>query len=241
MSNLIITKQIIYGSVALWLGKRADEKATHKWAVYVRGPNNEDISYFIKDVEFTLHTSFENNVRKVSKFPFELYEAGWGEFDIKITIYFIDESIRPMEFMHLLKLYPTQSHISQSTKKPIVSESLDEIIFVNPSLKLREILNNEPMPQPGGTIGLMAIDDNHSPSSDKSKSEKKISLTQGLEGFHISTQVVSETFQNKFEFLNMGGNTLDDVEMKDGDNADTVMQVDDGGVEDSFVRAFVNF
>jgi transcription initiation factor IIF auxiliary subunit len=225
MSNLIITKQIIYGSVALWLGKKADDKATHKWSVYVRGVKNEDISYFIKEVDFTLHASFENNVRKVNKWPFELYEAGWGEFDIKITIYFVDESIKPMEFIHLLKLYPTQSHMSQSTKKPIVSETSDEIIFVNPNPKLKEILDNEPAP--GGEIlgqYQMPIDDEV--VSEKSEKKETVSLNQGKENLNM-TQSLTGTFQNKFELLQAGGNMAqesEDVEMSALDNA---MQLDE--------------
>src|SRR5436309_2736818 len=97
-NNEIIIKPIIYGSIAFWLGKKADETFTHKWCVYVRGVNNEDISYFIKEVVFTLHTSFTNHNRVVNKWPYELYEAGWGEFDIKITIYLIDETLKPLEF-----------------------------------------------------------------------------------------------------------------------------------------------
>jgi len=61
-----ITKPIIYGSMSFWLGKKADEKASHKWVCYVRGVNNEDLSYFIKKVVFTLHPSFKIPVRSFS-------------------------------------------------------------------------------------------------------------------------------------------------------------------------------
>ena len=118
---------------------------SHKWSVYVRGINNEDIWYFVKEVVFTLHSSFENHVRVVNKFPFELYESGWGQFDIIITIHLIDENARPIEFVHPLKLYPSQTHVSMSTKKPVVSENYDEIIFVNPKPEIREILMNPPI------------------------------------------------------------------------------------------------
>jgi YEATS domain-containing protein 4 len=111
----------------------------------VRGLNNEDISYFVKEVVFTLHSSFENNVRVVNKYPFEVYESGWGQFDIIITIHLIDENAKPIEFVHPLKLYPTQTHASMSTKKPVVSESYDEVIFVNPKPQIREILMNPPL------------------------------------------------------------------------------------------------
>ena len=143
--NEIIVKPIVYGTVAFWLGKKADDTVSHKWCVYVRGLNNEDISYFVKEVVFTLHSSFENNVRVVNKYPFEVYESGWGQFDIIITIHLIDENSKPIEFVHPLKLYPTQTHASMSTKKPVVSESYDEVIFVNPKPQIREILMNPPL------------------------------------------------------------------------------------------------
>ena len=69
--NQIIVKPFVYGSVAIYLGKKSKGEATHKWCVYVRGVNNENISNFIKSVQFTLHTTFPNNVRKINKWPFE--------------------------------------------------------------------------------------------------------------------------------------------------------------------------
>jgi transcription initiation factor IIF auxiliary subunit len=137
--NQIIVKPFIYGSVAISLGKKSKEKLTHKWCVYVRGVNNENISNFVKSVQFTLHTTFPNNIRVVNKWPFELYEMGWGEFDIKIKIELIDESVKPIELVHPLKFY-NQPHQSQSSKKPVVSENYDEIIFVNPKPEILEQL-----------------------------------------------------------------------------------------------------
>jgi len=140
--NQIIVKPFVYGSVAINLGKKSKEEATHKWCVYVRGVNNENISNFIKSVTFTLHTTFQNNVRTINKWPFELYEMGWGEFDIKIKIELIDESVKPIELIHPLKFY-NQPHQSQSSKKPVISESYDEIIFVNPKPEILEQLLKE--------------------------------------------------------------------------------------------------
>ena len=137
--NQIIVKPFIYGSVAISLGKKSKENTTHKWCVYVRGVNNENISNFIKSVQFTLHSTFPNNVRVVNKWPFELYEMGWGEFDIKIKIELIDESVKPIELTHALKFY-NQPHQSQSSKKPVVSDNYDEIIFVNPKPEILEQL-----------------------------------------------------------------------------------------------------
>ena len=130
--NEIIIKPFVYGSVAFSLGKKSNEDISHKWCVYVRGVNNENISNFVKEVHFILHTTFQNHIRKVDKWPFELYEVGWGEFDIKIKIFLIDETMKPLEVVHSLKRYPSQSDINLASRRPVVSENYDEIIFTAP-------------------------------------------------------------------------------------------------------------
>lgn len=150
-TNEILIIPIVYGTIAFSLGKKADDTATHKWCVYVRGNNNEDLSNYIKEVSFTLHSTFPNNVRTVSTQPFELYELGWGEFDIKIQIFLHDPVLKVIEYIQPLKLYPYFSHTAHSSKKPVLSESYDEIIIINPRKEFfKEILkltstNNDAM------------------------------------------------------------------------------------------------
>lgn len=48
-------------------------------AVYVRGVDGNSLSPFVSSVVFTLHPSFENNVREVMEEPFAVAEKGWGE------------------------------------------------------------------------------------------------------------------------------------------------------------------
>ena len=156
--NIIIVKPFIYGSVAINLGKKSKEETTHKWCVYVRGVNNENISNFIKSVKFILHDTFPNNVRVVNKWPFELYEMGWGEFDIKIQIQLIDETVKPIELVHSLKFY-NQPHQSGSSKKPVTIENYEEIIFVNPKPEILEQLmkedNSKIFQEPLNSMSLM--------------------------------------------------------------------------------------
>ena len=73
---------LVYGSLAFWLGRKADEFHTHKWTLFVRGPHGEDLGYFVEKVVFKLHPSFAQPVREVTKPPFEVSEKGWGEFDV---------------------------------------------------------------------------------------------------------------------------------------------------------------
>ena len=58
----------VYGSIAYWMGRKADEFATHKWTLYVRGPNMEDMSSFISKVVFTLHPSFSAPIRGIDHY-----------------------------------------------------------------------------------------------------------------------------------------------------------------------------
>ncbi|KAL2629775.1 hypothetical protein R1flu_014461 [Riccia fluitans] len=125
---------IAYGTVSFWLGKKADEYHSHKWTVYVRSALGEELGAIIKKVVFQLHPSFNNPTRSVEAAPFELTETGWGEFEIGMTVYFHpDASEKPLEIFHHLKLYPEDDTGPQSTKKPVVVESYDELVFSEPS------------------------------------------------------------------------------------------------------------
>lgn len=48
---------IIYGNSAVAL-KKPDNEHTHRWTIFVRGFNNEDISTYVRKVVFKLHESF---------------------------------------------------------------------------------------------------------------------------------------------------------------------------------------
>lgn len=50
--------------------------------------------------------TFLNSFKAVEKFPFEIHQTGWGEFDIGIKIYFVDPAERAAEVIHGLKLHP---------------------------------------------------------------------------------------------------------------------------------------
>lgn len=61
--NVVVSKPILYGSVATYLGRKAEETKTHRWSIYLRGVGNEDLSYMISKVVISLHVSFANPVR----------------------------------------------------------------------------------------------------------------------------------------------------------------------------------
>jgi YEATS domain-containing protein 4 len=126
---------LVFGSIAFWLGRKADEHATHRWTLYVRGANGEDPSYFISKVVFYLHESFAQPTREITEPPFEVSEMGWGEFEARLRVHWRDAREDPIDFLHTIKLYPP-SPASPSVSKPVVHEFYDEIVFTDPSLDL---------------------------------------------------------------------------------------------------------
>ncbi|KAJ1376821.1 hypothetical protein SESBI_49533, partial [Sesbania bispinosa] len=145
LKDVEISVPIVYGNIAFWLGKKASEYQSHKWTVYVRGATNEDLGVIIKRAVFQLHSSFTNPTRVVESPPFELSEAGWGEFEVAITLYFhSDVCDKPLNLYHHLKLYPEDENSSMSTKKPVVVEFYDEIVFHDPSEALLSRVQNHP-------------------------------------------------------------------------------------------------
>jgi hypothetical protein len=93
---------IVYGSVAFYLGKEADEFQTHRWTLYIRGPNHEDLSVAISKVVFQLHASFSQPIRELTSPPFEVTECGWGEFEAQIRIVWKDPDEKPTVVRYLV-------------------------------------------------------------------------------------------------------------------------------------------
>lgn len=141
IKTLSITRSIVYGNTAKKLGDlrplNASPEHTHTWTIFVRGSQDEDISYFIKKVVFKLHETYANPVRTIESPPFELTETGWGEFEINIKIYFIEEANeKVLSFYHHLRLHPYIDGSKVKDRK----ESSDEVS----SIYFDEIVFNEP-------------------------------------------------------------------------------------------------
>jgi hypothetical protein len=90
LPNTTAVLPLVYGSIAFYLGKQADEFQTHEWTLFVRGPNNEDLSPVVAKVVFQLHASFAQPSREYTQPPFEVTEKGWGEFEAQIRIHWKD-------------------------------------------------------------------------------------------------------------------------------------------------------
>ncbi|KAK4262078.1 hypothetical protein QN277_027686 [Acacia crassicarpa] len=145
VKDVEICVPIVYGSIAFYLGRKASESQSHRWTVYVRGASNEDLGAVIKRVVFQLHPSFSNPTRAIDSPPFELSECGWGEFEIAITLFFHNDVCeKQLDLYHHLKLYPEDEAGPQSTKKPVVVESYNEIVFPEPNEAFLARVQNHP-------------------------------------------------------------------------------------------------
>eukprot|EP00850_Spirogloea_muscicola_P012832 SM000084S23168 [mRNA] locus=s84:568591:570281:- [translate_table: standard] len=159
--DLEITLPVAVGTAAFWLGKKADEYQSHRWTVYLRAVNNEDLGDIIQRVVFQLHPSFQNPMRELDAPPFELTEVGWGEFEIQISVHFhSDAAEKPVDLFHHLKLYPDEeaaaAGTAQSTKKPVVVESYEEIVFAEPNEPFLHRIRGSPAVKLTGTPAALA-------------------------------------------------------------------------------------
>jgi YEATS domain-containing protein 4 len=147
VKGLTIIKPIVYGNIARSFGKKREEDGhTHQWKVYVIPYTDEDMSTYVKKIHFKLHDSYANQNRIVTKPPYEVTETGWGEFEIVIKIYFHDPTERPVTLYHILKLFQSpvlEGEVNTTdTKKALVSESYDEIVFQEPTQLMQQLLTN---------------------------------------------------------------------------------------------------
>jgi YEATS domain-containing protein 4 len=119
-----INPWIIIGNKSTSLSEKKSEN-THEWVCYIKSVDT-DLSSLLEKVSFKLHESFQNPLRTVSEFPFEIKESGWGEFEIQIKLHFRNSNIKPLLTYHMLKLYPETDRTDQNV---VISERFERLIF----------------------------------------------------------------------------------------------------------------
>ena len=140
--GVTIIRPVVYGNIARYFGKKREEDGhTHAWTCYFKPLKSEDMSVYIKKVQFKLHESYPTPIRVVTKPPYEVHETGWGEFEIAIKIFFQDTAEKPITIYHLLKLFQTDPAVIAG-KKNVVWEHYDEIVFTDPTNTMYNLLSN---------------------------------------------------------------------------------------------------
>lgn len=140
VKGITLVKPIVYGNFARYLGKKREEDGhTHQWTIYLKPFRNEDMSAYVKKVQFKLHESYPNPLRVVTKPPYEVQETGWGEFEIAVKVFFVDPNERPVTMYHFLKLFQSATNLTLG-KKTLVAEHYDELIFLDPTAMMQQLL-----------------------------------------------------------------------------------------------------
>lgn len=134
--NRCLVQGVSVGTVATYLGKKADAMQSHRWTVHVRAsPMNQRLDWLLFKVVFHLHESFASARRELFAPPYEVTETGWGEFDIKVELHLrpelcpTGEEQQPLVITHALRLYPDDESAPQTVKKPVVSETYEEVVI----------------------------------------------------------------------------------------------------------------
>ncbi|EEP78426.1 conserved hypothetical protein [Uncinocarpus reesii 1704] len=125
------------------------EDHTHQWRVWVKGVNDEDISYWLKKVQFKLHETYAQSIRTIEGPPFEVTETGWGEFEIQIKLYFVPESMeKPQTLWHSLKLHPygPDAEAKKARRETIISQNYEEVVFNEPVEQFYNLLTGGALP-----------------------------------------------------------------------------------------------
>ena len=129
---------------------------THSWQVFVKGIDDTDITYWLRRVQFKLHESIPNYVRMVEGEPgkpFIVQETGWGEFDISVKLYYVNDSgEKPQTLYQYLRLHPfgrteeeKQAMIAQNGE--VRSWSYEEQLFNEPYEAFYNILTSGAVPK----------------------------------------------------------------------------------------------
>ncbi|KAI9346527.1 yeats family-domain-containing protein [Obelidium mucronatum] len=112
-TRFLIKQRIVVGNVSRYIPeeKRKLPKFEYKWMIYVQGPpTNPDVTPFISRVRFHLHPDYRpNDVIDVSSPPFQVTRYGWGEFPVRVRLFFVDPRNKTMDLMYSIKLDRTMS------------------------------------------------------------------------------------------------------------------------------------
>lgn len=140
-----VVKKVVFGTISYQRGKKIEREYKNAWCCYVRGADkdNDDIGSYVSKVVFNLHDSFREHIMVVQKPPFCITRAGWGQFDITVTVHFYDPTEEPVSKSHFLKLYHDNKSQSQTSKKPVLNEQYDELVFYEPTEYFNSILTGK--------------------------------------------------------------------------------------------------
>ncbi|KAH8394198.1 hypothetical protein KR215_005232 [Drosophila sulfurigaster] len=105
----------VIGNTSKYIGgsdyePQGSQGLAYKWLVYVQAKNlPHPMETYLKKVRFQLHHSYRpNDIVDVHSPPFQLSRRGWGEFPMRIQLYFQEHlQQKPVQLMHTIVLDKT--------------------------------------------------------------------------------------------------------------------------------------
>ncbi|KAJ2524433.1 hypothetical protein GGI11_000824 [Coemansia sp. RSA 2049] len=109
-SRFHVIRRIVLGNSSQYIAPEnrpvGKENSTHKWTVYIRSVSeNHSTAEYIRKVRVFLHPSYRpDDIVDLLSPDFTLTRWGWGEFPVRLQIFFRDKRNKPVDLIHMLKL-----------------------------------------------------------------------------------------------------------------------------------------
>ncbi|KAJ2747830.1 hypothetical protein GGI20_000125 [Coemansia sp. BCRC 34301] len=156
-SRFHVVRRATFGNTSQYIdpaGRPAGhENSTHRWTVYIRSAAKErPVDEYIRKVRVFLHPSYRpDDIVDLLPPKFELTRWGWGEFPVRLQVFFCDKRNKPVELVYMIKLDDACSgDCVPGADAPIDFEldrrglSLDESIAGHPDLERANTLLSPP-------------------------------------------------------------------------------------------------
>ncbi|XP_037808326.1 uncharacterized protein LOC119601457 [Lucilia sericata] len=146
--NNKIKHLIVVGNTSKYIGNEVErdiksqaQNLTHKWLVYVQSKDStkQPIEHFVKKIRFHLHHSYRpNDVVDIETPPFQVSRRGWGEFPIRVQLFFHPEfHQKPVQLVHNIILDQTLSGIQTLGAETLLEIWLREVKSTSPVKELK--------------------------------------------------------------------------------------------------------
>lgn len=166
---------IVVGNTSQYMHEQSNSNITHKWMCYVKTKSSVGVERMVKKVRFHLDQSYKpNDVVDVTTSPFQLTRRGYGEFPIKVLIFFKDDlQLKPVQIIHQLNLdtkYSGHQTLGNETVSELWTRNflLDECGStkpIEPQLECRSHLMDHNYYKPGDAFHL----ENQEPSNESTQ------------------------------------------------------------------------
>ncbi|KAJ1719878.1 hypothetical protein LPJ61_006239, partial [Coemansia biformis] len=109
-SRFHVMRRVVLGNTSRFVAPQdrppGMENSTHKWTFYLRSTSTDGApGDYIRKVRVFLHPSYRpDDIVDLAPPSLELTRWGWGEFPIRVQVFFLDRRNKPVDLIHMIKL-----------------------------------------------------------------------------------------------------------------------------------------